>query len=166
MNGTDPTDFEWRWRDPTHLDAHRDEFSRPVEQILEELRPLIAPLRPSPGADRTEIHADWVLERETGASGLREVAPDGSDSFWAYRKGRAIPSHLCLGAPTPTRSVCLWGRWEEGEFVIHTIYPGVAAPREIHDPEISLEELPAAIEFWRNHAIITMPGRYSDSPIP
>lgn len=174
MSKYDPTDhderlsFEWRWRDPSHLEAHRDEFLRPLDEILEELRPHAAQRRPAPGGitqhDELELHGDFELESTVGESGLREVPPDGSESFWAYRPGRSIPSHLCLGKREPTRHVCLWGRWEPAAFVIHTLYPGRAAPREIHDPEVPLEELPAAIEFWRNHAIITKEGAYSRTP--
>ena len=170
------TRFAWEWRDPSHLDAHREDFSRPVEDILEELRPLVAPTRPRADAfeapktgrddaanldDTRWVHADWELSRVAGMSGLCRIRADGSESFWAYRTGRHIPSHLCLGHPKPTRSVCLWGWWEPDAFIIHTIYPGKAAPREIHDPEIPLSELPAAIEFWRLHAIITAADGYT-----
>ncbi|MEX2443224.1 MAG: hypothetical protein WD492_06455 [Alkalispirochaeta sp.] len=173
------THFLWKWRDPSHIEAHRAEFSRSVEDILEELRPLVASTRPpadvlevaettQDGTPRLDdarwVHADWQLSAVAGESGLRQVRTDGSESFWGYRKGRHIPSHLCLGHREPTRSVCLWGWWEREAFVIHTIYPGKAAPREIHDPEISLAALPAAIEFWRRHAIITTPGGYSTDP--
>ena len=156
-NGT----WVWRWNDPDHLEAHRDEFSRPVEEILEELRPLVEPLFEKPGH---WLHRDWELAEPTGLSGLRSVVPDGSESFWAYRRGRTIPSHLCLGERRPTRSICLWGWWESDAFVIHTIYPGTVAPREIHDPQIDLKDLPAAIEFWRTHAIVTEEGRYTTVP--
>lgn len=172
MSERDLDTFEWRWRDASHLDAHRDEFARPVAEILEELRPLAATRRPSTDEIRKaltegpgpELHADFELAGLVGESGLREVAPDGSQSFWGYRPGRSIPSHLCRGEREPTSRVCLWGRWELDAFVIHTLYPGRAAPREIHDPEIGLDELPGAIEFWRRHAIITKEGQYSRTP--
>jgi hypothetical protein len=60
--------------------------------------------------------------------------------------------------------VCLWGWWEPDAFIIHTVYPGKVAPREIHDPEIPLSELPAAIEFWRRHAIMTTVDGYTTTP--
>ena|GEM_PF-1882573 len=179
MMNTHPAhnDFTWRWRDPSHLEAHRDEFARPVEEILEELRPLVAASRPTglqsvaaaddtapPPEDPRWLHADWELGEPTGRTGLRTVPPDGSESFWGYRRGRRIPSHLCLGRRDPTHAVCLWGWWTDDAFVIHTIYPGVTAPREIHDPEIALDALPAAIEFWRTHAIITTEGAYARHP--
>ncbi len=163
-------DFEWRWRDPSHLDAHRAEFFIPPEDVLELLRPLVAPRRPAPpeGArsDAVEVplHEDFGLEVTVGESGLREVPPDGSESFWAYRSGRAIPSHLCLGKRVPTQRVCLWGTWKGSVFEIHTLYPGTRAPREIHDPDIQLADLPAAITFWSTHAIITQHGSYSHEP--
>jgi len=172
-------EFTWKWRDPAHIDAHRAEFSRSIDAILEELRPLVAATRPprdpqkafgitqsdAPTAhDERWVHADWQLAEPVGHSGLRRVPANGSVSFWGYRTGRRIPSHLCVGEREPTRSVCIWGWWEPDAFIIHTIYPGTVAPREIHDPEIPLADLPAAIEFWRRHAIITTATGYSEHP--
>jgi hypothetical protein len=175
-------EFTWQWRDPSHLEAHRAEFSRSLEDVLEELQPLVIATKPPanqlsgntasreggagsppPAGDPRWVHTDWNLSSTVGSSGLRRVSPDGTESFWAYRRGRRIPSHLCLGARQPTKSVCLWGWWERGTFVIHTIYPGTAAPREIHDPEISLAALPTAIEFWRQHAIVVGRDEYTPS---
>ena len=156
------TDFEWRWRDPEHLDAHRAEFFLPPEEVLELLRPRVASERRDATA---AVHADFELEVVVGESGLRTVPADGSESFWAYRTGRTIPSHLCLGNRVPTKHVCLWGTWKGSVFEIHTLYPGTRAPREIHDPEIHLADLPAAIHFWSVHAIITKDGSYSHEPL-
>ncbi|MFP4551057.1 MAG: hypothetical protein ACLFNT_09650 [Spirochaetales bacterium] len=157
--------FTWRWRDPSHLEAHRAEFYLRPEEVLEELRPIVARMRPAlPDGSDAPFHADFELAEVVGESGLKEVNPGGSDSFWAYRLGRSIPSHLCFGTREPTKSVCLWGTWEEDVFVIHTLYPGRRAPREIHDPEIALNDLSHAIEFWRLHAIITKEGSYSLTP--
>ena len=150
--------FRWRWNDPDHLEAHLNEFARPVEEILAELLPYIAPLRAKRGS---RLHRDWELSSPTGYSGLQEVPPDGSQSFWGYRRGRTIPSHLCLGTRTLTRNICLWGWWEDEAFAIHTLYPGTTAPREIHDPDLAPSDLPHAIEFWRTHAIITEEGAYT-----
>lgn len=157
--------FKWKWNDPEHFEAHREEFSRPLEEILEELRPMVVPLMPEESAGgRSRLHEEWELSSTTGRSGLLEVTPGSDDSFWAYRPGRTIPSHLALGERELTRWICLWGWWEPEAFVIHTIYPGRKAPREIHDPELTLSELPRAIEFWRAHAIIIEPGGYTAEP--
>ena len=163
-------DFDWKWNDRAHFEAHREEFSRAVEEILEEVRPKLLELD-SPDPDelgpeipRRWVHAEWELPRVTGRSGLRSVEPGGGDSFWAYRPGRAIPSHLTLGEGEHTRWICLWGWWEPEAFVIHTIYPGRKAPREIHDPEIALGDLPESIEFWRSHAIVTEKGAFTIEP--
>ena len=153
-------DFEWKWNDPVHLEAHRAEFLRPVEEILSEIKPLAAAQR---NGGNGQLHTEWELGRVCGTSGLREVDPLGSESFWACRKGRTILSHLCLGERIPTSWICLWGWWEESCFVIHTLYPGRKAPREIHDAEILPEELPASIEFWRRHAIITEEGQFENA---
>jgi len=39
-------------------------------------------------------------------------------------------------------------------FDLLTCYPGAAAPREIHDPEIPLDEIDDAIAFWSGHALV------------
>ncbi len=147
-------DFTWKWNDPAHLEAHRHEFCRPVEEILKDLRPLAAALRDEGNNEGEDFQHDWQLEKPTGRLSLREVDPLGSDSFWAPRPGREIISHLCHGETVLTHWICLWGRWEDDAFLIHTIYPGRRAPREIHDPNIEPEKLSEAIEFWRKHAII------------
>lgn len=170
-NQQDQTPFAWRWNDPSHLDAHRAEFSRPIESILSELHPLVAVMRPHPeeierSSEPIMLHADWELSSVAGTSGLRVVPADGSESFWAYRHGRAIPSHLCHGERVQTRRVCLWGWWEQAAFLIHTLYPGTVAPREIHDPALALEDIPAALEFWSTHAIITSEGEYHNEAAP
>jgi hypothetical protein len=165
MSKHDRTDFVWRWIDPSHLEAHRAEFYLPPEEVLEQLKPLVAEQRPDVvGSEQVAFHTDIELPDLIGESGLKRVPPDGSQSFWGYRLGRAIPSHLCLGKREPTRSVCLWGAWEEDAFLIHTLYPGRRAPQEIHDPQIALSGLPESIEFWRTHAIITKEGSYSRTP--
>lgn len=161
--------FAWRWNDPSHLDAHRAEFLRPVEDILDELYPLVAPLRPrdeeiAAASEPIPLHVDFALSAPPGLSGLRTVPADGSESFWAYRRGRSIPSHLCHGEREVTDRICLWGWWDSTHFVIHTLYPGTVAPREIHDPAIALADLPRAIAFWSTHAIITPEGAYSIEP--
>ena len=182
----------WRWNDPKHFEAHRHEFARPVEEILREIEPRLLDLadetprplpdRAGPGTgERHWVHQDWELREPVGWTGLRRVEPSSTDSFWAYRTGRTVPSHLTLGERELTNSLCLWGWWESEPmppaaissatasrerptFVIHTVYPGRVAPREIHDPEIDLEELPRAIEFWRLHAIVTERGAYTVEP--
>jgi hypothetical protein len=163
-------EFDWMWHDPSHFEAHRQEFARPVEEILQELRPKLLKLESpestelGPEKPRRWVHREWELPEVTGRSGLRRVTPAGGDSFWAYREGRRIPSHLTLGERELTHWICLWGWWEPGAFVIHTIYPGRKAPREIHDPELSLDDLPEAIEFWRTHAIVTEQGAFTFEP--
>ena len=164
--------FAWRWSDPSHLDAHRRDFHLPPDDVLARLRPLVEAHRPAAAAIETAFrrdqpivfHRDFELETVVGVTGLRPVAPDGRDSFWGYREGRMVPSHLCLGEKETTRWVCLWGTWTPDEFVIYTLYPGHVAPREIHDPAIALDELPAAIEFWRKHAIVVTKEEYWTTP--
>ncbi len=154
--------ISWKWNNPGHLDAHRKEFCRPVEDVLEELSELLADTERAPG---DKLHQSFTLSAPTGRTGLVEVPAGSSKAFWAYRKGRSIPSHLCRGEKHLTSMVCLWGWWEsESLFIIHTLYPGGTAPREIHDPELRLEDMAEAVAFWSTHAIITEEGEYSAQP--
>lgn len=147
--------IEWKWNDPSHFEAHRKEFSRPVEEILEEVEPLIG----KDGRMAGEwMHRDFLLKKETGKTGLKLIGPENS-SFWAFREGRDIPSHLILGEKESTYRICIWGWWEDrNTFIIHTIYPGQVAPREIHDRDLKLDEIPEALAFWSRHAIIIEEG--------
>ncbi len=156
------SEITWKWNDPGHLEAHRKEFVRPVEEILKELSGILSGKKRAAGE---KLHKDFTLSAPTGRTGLIELPAEGFSPFWAYRKGRSIPSHLCLGKKTLTNMVCLWGWWEsESVFIIHTLYPGGTAPREIHDPALSLEELSEAVAFWSTHAIITEEGEYDVQP--
>ncbi|MDC7124018.1 MAG: hypothetical protein PQJ46_00525 [Spirochaetales bacterium] len=161
-------DFQWKWRDEFHLEAHKHDFLVPVEKILQDIKPIVYDFFSSAKKDISGepvwFHEDFELDYETGLSGVKKVAPDSSESFWAYRLGRKIPSHLCLGEKQPTKSLCLWGMWMPETFLIHTIYAGTTAPREIHDPEIRLSELPEAIDFWRTRALIVKEGEFSELP--
>ncbi|POQ98791.1 hypothetical protein AU468_12180 [Alkalispirochaeta sphaeroplastigenens] len=154
--------IRWRWNDPDHIDAHRADFSvspeRVMEWLVEEHLSRIEPPR-----REGWLHRSYEYPEVLGRSGLREVPPDGSASFWGYRKKRTIPSHLCEGEKSLTRHICLWGWWEEKDFVVHTLYPGERAPREIHDPDLKLQDLPDAIAFWRIHAIVVEKGDWSES---
>jgi hypothetical protein len=161
-------DFEWVWSDPSHLEAHIRDFLVHPSELLEELYPAVLKLMPeeaeilAANSEHEELGflQSFNLSRVVGNSGLRNVCEDESPSFWGYRIGRRIPSHLCLGSKEPTARLCLWGRWEPGKFIIHTMYPGEIAPREIHDPALSLEELDEAIDFWRCHAIVVNKDEY------
>ena len=166
---TSVMDFEWVWSDPSHLEAHiRDFFVHPSE-LLQDIYPEVLKMKPEEAAildafkhkKTLGFQHSFELPEAVGDSGLVNVCESGISSFWGYRIGRSIPSHLCLGDKEPTNSLCLWGRWEPGRFVIHTMYPGKVAPREIHDPELPLEETQAAIDFWRCHAIVVKDGEFS-----
>jgi len=162
-------DFEWVWSDPSHLDAHIRDFLIHPSKLLELIYPEVLDLKPEAeliqdALNRKEelwLQQSFLLSEPVGKSGLKNVCEDGNSSFWGYRIGRTLPSHLCLGAKELTKSLCLWGRWEPGKFVIHTMYPGQVAPREIHDPELPLKELQTAIDFWRCYAIVVSEGEYS-----
>lgn len=72
--GTDDvagSEFEWVWKDPSHLEAHRHEFYVSPDEILELLKPLVAP----PAESGASLHKHYVLDRIVGESGLRKAAP-------------------------------------------------------------------------------------------
>ena len=142
-------------RDEGHLRAHLDDFSVSLEQALEWAAGRLAVSNRRSGWE----HFDFRAPRPVGLSGLKKIWPWTRGDFWGRRKGRSLPSHLFVGEKAPTDRLCVWGLWQEdGSFLLHTLYPGRVAPREIHDPELALGELPAAIRFWAVHAIVVGAG--------
>ena len=143
-------------RDENHLRAHLDDFRVPLERAREWTR---ARLEASPRRSGEE-HFDFAAPEVVGVTGLKKIRPWTRGAFWAPRPGRTLPSHLWPGRKRPTRRLCVWGAWQEGGlFVLHTLYPGRAAPREIHDPDLSPADLPRALAFWSRHAIVVSPPR-------
>lgn len=145
------------FRDESHLRAHLADFRVPLEEALALVRAWLEARRERAGW----VHCDFPAPRVVGVTGLRTLRPWSRGDFWARRRGRALPSHLVVGRKRPTRQLCAWGVWQDREtFVLHTLYPGRAAPREIHDPEMPYAELPRAIAFWRRHAIVVAEGEW------
>lgn len=145
------------FRDEGHLRAHLGDFSVSLDEALEWVR---SQLEASPRRSGWE-HFDFEAPRITGMTGLRRLRPWTRGDFWARRRGRKEPSHLIVGEKKPTRCLCVWGFWkDEATFVLHTLYPGQVAPREIHDPELNQAELPAALAFWKAHAIVVSKGEW------
>ena len=153
-------------RDPAHLEAHRQDFLLPLGEVLAIAREALIRRRagrlpPATAASGTDFGQPlWECfpqrcPRAVGRSGLATLRPWTRGDYWACRPGRNRPSHLIPGRLRPTRNLCIWGYWESADnFVIHTLYPGVPAPREIHDPELPVADLAQAIRFWTEHAII------------
>jgi hypothetical protein len=145
------------FRDEEHLKAHAEHFSVPVDRALEWARARLEALPRRAGWE----HFDFKAPQQAGLTGLKTLWPWTRGDFWARRRGRTIPSHLITGHKRPTKRLCVWGFWKDEEtFVLHTLYPGRAAPREIHDPELSLSELPRALRFWTRHAIVVSPSEW------
>jgi hypothetical protein len=139
-------------RDPDHLRAHLDDFRVPLDRALELARAKLEALPRRSGIE----HFDFAAPEVVGVTGLKRILPWTRGHFWGLREGRSLPSHLIHGRKQPTRRLCVWGVWQDEEtFVLHTLYPGRTAPREIHDPELPLAELPAALAFWTRHAIVS-----------
>ncbi len=143
------------FRDESHLKAHLADFAVSLEEALGWVRQVLEGSETRSGWE----HFDFEAPRIAGKTGLARVWPWTRGDFWARRKGRAIPSHLILGSKKDTRWLCVHGLWQnEASFLLHTLYPGRVAPREIDDPGISPDELPEARAFWRRHAIIVSIG--------
>ena len=144
-------------RDPAHLEAHLGDFRVPLQTALDWARSRLEESPRRSGEERLELRAPKLV----GMTGLAALRPWTRGAFWARRRARTIPSHLVVGRKRPTRWLCVWGTWQgEHTFVLHTLYPGRAAPREIHDPEISMAELPRALQFWARHAIVVAEGEW------
>lgn len=146
--------------DETHFKAHEAELEISRDEVLAIIRAELTRRRNEytrlhPEGEDTEVRTYVRCKRPVGKGGLKRIRPWTRNHFWDYRPGRNIPSHLCRSTPGRTRDLCFWGHWSSGDrFILHTFYPGRPAPREIHDPDITLEELPEAIRFWATHAII------------
>jgi hypothetical protein len=136
--------------DAGHLLAHADDFSLSWSEILDVIAVSLESIEPRAGV----VHAGFMQEGVVGMTGVATL--DGSDSsFWGYRPGRDVPSHLIVGAKGATREICVWGEWlSHDRFDLWTCYPGGPAPREIHDPDLALTDIDASIAFWSVHAII------------
>jgi hypothetical protein len=152
MPDTTPAIPRLSLRDPAHLEAHRAEYLLPLETLLELAARALAAGPRQPGA---ELKIGVRCPRAVGSGGLARLWPWTRGDFWAPRPGRTIPSHLIAARRRPTRWLCIWGSWEsDSHFVVHTLYPGRPAPREIHDPDLAPAQLNEAIRFWSRHAII------------
>jgi hypothetical protein len=152
------SEFTIRFRDEGHLKAHAAHFAVPLDTAMGWVRAQLS-ARPRQGW----AHFDFSAPRVTGVSGLRRIRPWTKGDFWAPRKGRTIVSHLVVGRKTSTRNLCVWGYWESEEtFILHTLYPGRRAPREIHDPELARTEVADAVRFWSRHAIVVAPGEWEE----
>jgi hypothetical protein len=140
--------------DAGHLAAHADDFAISWRELV---RAIVRALG-SNEARTGVIHEGFTQAGMVGRTGVVAVEPGGS-AYWGYRPGRTIPSHLVAGAKVETRRLCVWGTWASRDrFDLWTCYPGDPAPREIHDPDIQLDEIDEAIAFWSVHAIVVDGG--------
>lgn len=131
----------WQWADPKHFEAHQDDFIRPVGEILEELHGFLPPFQAASKSDKP-IVLECELEEPVGRSGLKVVRPEADkkdESFWAFRRGRAIPSHLIFAEKELTRWVCLWGwRKKMASLFIRSIRDAVLHGRSMIPPSPSI----------------------------
>jgi hypothetical protein len=146
--------------DPGHLLAHADDFTLSWPEILDIIGVSLDSIDPRAGL----VHAGFTQEDVVGMTGVTTLDSDDSP-FWGYRPGRDVPSHLIVGTKVATREICVWGEWlSPDRFDLWTCYPGGPAPREIHDPDLALEDIDASIAFWSVHAII-IDGDAADSAL-
>ena len=139
------------FRDEQHMRVHVDQFIVSLDTAVAWAR---SRLEASPRRNGGE-HFDFKAPTVVGWTGLRTLRPWTRGDFWAPRRGRTLPSHLIEGRKSRTLWLCVWGIWQDKRhFILHTLYPGRVAPREIHDPELPLAELPEAVAFWARHAIV------------
>ena len=153
--GEDPIVVQF---DATHLMAHADDFTISWQQVLGGIAGALARCDVRVGV----VHDGFVQASEVGMTGVVTVEP-GDLSFWGYRPDRNIPSHLIGGTKVITQDLCVWGEWlAPDRFDLWTCYPGGPAPREIHDPEMGLDEIDESIAFWSTHAIVVDPNRVDE----
>lgn len=155
----------FRWRDESHFAAHSDDFIVDPQDMLNALsimlpRQLTREQRVPQSGE--EIIYGFHMPQTVGYTGLRELDSENA-AFWAFRKGRTYPSHLILGEKALTNELCLWGQMQDEHFLIHTLYPGSPAPREIHDPQLPIEDIDRSIDFWTKHAIIISEGDFFET---
>jgi hypothetical protein len=151
--------FTISFRDEGHLRAHVDHFLVPLETALGWARDELASRPERSGWS----HFAFSCPEAVGVTGLVVLEEGPGGDFWARRRGRMLPSHLIVGEKVATTDLCVWGFWQDpASFVLHTLYPGRVAPREIHDPELSLKDLPGALDFWSRHAIVVAPGEWDE----
>jgi len=140
--------------DAGHLAAHAGDFTISWQDLVHAIARALEHNEGRTGI----IHEGFTQQDAIGWTGVVAVEPAGS-AFWGYRPGRTVPSHLVEGAKVQTRQLCVWGEWTAPDrFDLWTCYPGDPAPREIHDPEISLGQIDEAIAFWSVHAIVVDAG--------
>lgn len=72
-----------------------------------------------------------------------------SDVFHAKRRARPNTSRLVRRPPTKSRTMTAVIVKND----LATIYGGPLAPQEPGDPYLAPENLPASIEFWKDHAL-------------
>lgn len=132
--------------DVEHLAAHARDWVVPLAPLLERAEAELSAV-----GDRPEARV-WEEPVEVGWSRLVALGP-GQRSWWGLRPGRTAWSHLTEGTGRLTRWCTAWGVREGGALRLLTLHPGVPAPREVHDPGISAEELPVSLAFWSRHAL-------------
>ncbi len=133
--------------DAQHLQAHADDFLIPLDEVI---RIVVNALDQGKVGS---VSATLDLGRPAGVSRLVQLGGD-DHAYWGVRPGRALPSHLIDCAPRPTTLITAWGTWTDRDRLnLETVFPGPSAPREIHDPELPLDEIDASIAFWMRHAL-------------
>jgi hypothetical protein len=136
--------------DAGHLAAHAGDFAISWQELVRAIARALGSREARTGV----IHEGFSQPGVVGRTGVVAVEP-GGPAFWGYRPGRTVPSHLVAGAKVETGRLCVWGTWASRDrFDLWTCYPGDPAPREIHDPDIQLDEIDEAIAFWSVHAIV------------
>lgn len=128
-----------------HLEAHPEAMA-----LLEEAIGMVT-MPESGGFLLTTID----MGRIVGLNGCLPVVDNGQ-MYFAFRKGRDVPSHVLVGIekqPTSLFTV-IAGISDDGtSWQLYTSFPGPSAPREPHDPGV-IDNNAAEIEFWTQNGLV------------
>lgn len=135
--------------DDGHLAAHADDFLVPLDDVLARVRAAIPADAPIGTPFSVVVQAEQPLGRS------RCVPTAGRRTWWGFRPGRSIPSHLAAGEPEDVSVITAWlCRDDADNATVTAVYPGLPAPYEIHDPDMPEAERPVSAAFWRDRALL------------
>jgi hypothetical protein len=118
-------DFEILIEDEGHFAAHANDLYLSRQEVMNIITKELFG-RPREG----DVRAVIEHSQPVGLTGIETLSIHEEQSFWGYRQGRSIPSHLIYGQKQPTRRLAFWGYWKDpASFVLTTFYPGEIAPR-------------------------------------
>lgn len=136
-----------------HLQAHPEAFG-----LLWEAVGMLT--LPNDGSDFFKATVDFG--RIIGERGCVPVDQNpGMAQHFAFRKGRALPSHVVVDVPkVPSSNFTMMAfKGRLGDWILITGYVGDSTPMEPNDPKLirGSDEFNKALEFWTCHALVYEP---------